>query len=216
MTTPMGLLVAGFNTGAAAEDEFNDWYDTEHIPERERVKGFVNCERWLGADDPNLSIATYDLESLAVLQSSGYRAIAGANLSPWSKRVTGRCQRICRFEAEQILPGDRAAPRNAGGLMLFAMNVAREFEPEFNAWYNEEHVPRLAAVAGCLSARRFRMTSAISSGNQRYLALYHLAAPDVCSSPAWRAAADTPWTLKVRPHTSDRMRLVLRRYHRKA
>jgi len=132
---PMGLLVAGFNYGTVAGDEFNDWYDTEHIPERERIKGFVNCERWLGADDPMLSIATYDLESLAVLQSPAYRAIAGANLSPWSKRVTGRCRRICRFEAEQILPGDRAAPRNAGALMLFAMNAAREIEPEFNAWY---------------------------------------------------------------------------------
>ena len=101
-------------------------------------------------------------------------------------------------------------------MLLFAMNVAREFEPEFNTWYDEEHISRLAAVAGCLSARRFRMTSAISSGNQRYLALYHLAAPDVCSSPAWKAAAETPWTMKVRPHTSDRMRLVLRRYQRKA
>ena len=211
-----GILVAAMDFTDVAEDEFHDWYDTEHIPERERVKGFVNCERWLGADDPKLSIATYDLESLAVLQSPAYRAIAGANLSPWSKRVTGRCQRICRFEAEQILPGDRAAPRNAGGSLLFAMNVASEFEPEFNAWYDEEHIPRLAAVAGCLCARRFRITSAVSSGNQRYLALYHIAAPEVCSSPAWKAAAETPWTLKVRPHTSDRMRLVLRRYHRKA
>ena len=213
---PMGLLVAGFNYATVAEDEFNDWYDTEHIPERERVKGFVNCERWLGADDPMLSIATYDLESLAVLQSPRYRAIAGANLSPWSKRVTGRCRRLCRFEAEQILPGDRAAPRNAGALMLFAMNPAREIEPEFNAWYDEEHIPRLSAVAGCLCARRFRTTSAISGGNHRYLALYHLAAPDVCSSPAWKAAAETPWTLKLRPHMNDRMRLVLRRYQRKA
>ena len=213
---PMGLLVAGFNYATVAGDEFNDWYDTEHIPERERIKGVVNCERWLGADDPMLSIATYDLESLAVLQSPAYRAIAGANLSPWSKRVTGRCRRICRFEAEQILPGDRAAPRNAGALMLFVMNAAREIEPEFNAWYNEEHIPRLSAVAGCLCARRFRTTSAVSSGNQRYLALYHLAAPDVCSSAAWKAAAETPWTLKLRPHMNDRMRLVLRRYHRKA
>jgi hypothetical protein len=101
-------------------------------------------------------------------------------------------------------------------LLLFAMNAAREFEPEFNAWYDEEHIPRLVAVPGCLCARRFRTMSAVSSGNQRYLALYHLAAPDVCSSPAWKAAAETPWTLKVRPHTSDRMRLVLRCYQRKA
>ena len=52
MAKPYGLLVAGFNYSNAAEDEFNDWYDTEHIPERERTRGFINAQRWLGADDP--------------------------------------------------------------------------------------------------------------------------------------------------------------------
>ena len=150
----MGLLVAGFNFSPVAEDEFNDWYDTEHIPERERVKGFVNCERWIGAEDPKISIATYDLESLAVLQTPAYRAIAGANLSPWSKRVTGKCRRICRFEAEQTLPGNQAAPASGATAMLFfAMNPVPEAEADFNAWYNEEHVPALAAVPGCLTAK---------------------------------------------------------------
>ena len=212
----MGLLVAGFDFSAVAEDEYNDWYDMEHIPERARVPGFVNCERWLGAADPKISIATYDLAAPAVLQSPAYRAIAGENLSPWSKRVTGKGRRICRFEAEQILPGDRAAPPGAGGLLLFAMNVAPEAEADFNAWYDKEHVPALAAVPGCLSARRFRIEKAVSQGQQRYLALYHLASPDVCSSDAWKKAVETPWTHRVRPHTRDRLRLVLRRYQRAA
>ena len=206
----MGLLVAGFNFAGAAEDEFNDWYDTEHIPERRRVKGFINAERWLGADDSKVSIATYNLESPDVLQSAAYRAIAGANLSPWSKRVAGKCQRICRFEAEQILPGNEAAPDEAGGMLLFAMNVSPEAEAEFNEWYATEHIPRLSRVPGCLSARRFRVTS----GKQRYVALYHLASPEVVASKAWEEAAITPWTLKVRPSTSDRLRIVLRRYQR--
>src|SRR5476649_2259885 len=105
MAKPYGLLVAGFNYSTVAEDEFNAWYDTEHVPERERTKGFINAQRWIGADDPKLSIAMYDLESLDVLQTPAYKAIAGAGLSPWSKRVTGKCQRICRFEAEQTVPG---------------------------------------------------------------------------------------------------------------
>lgn len=216
MTTPMGLLVAGFDYSPVAGDEFNDWYDTEHVPERSRIKGFVNCERWLGTDDPKISIATYDLQSPAVLASAEYRAIAGPNLSPWSKRVTARCRRICRFEAEQILPGHQAAPHGAGALLLYAMNVEGAFEGEFNNWYDHEHVPALAAVPGCLSARRFRIRHAVSHGNHRYLALYHLTAPEVCSSGAWKKAVETPWTVKLRPHMKDRLRLSLRRYHRKA
>ncbi len=210
----MGLLVAGFDRSAVAADEFNDWYDTEHIPERKRVKGFVNCERWLGAEDSNISIATYDLESPAVLQSPAYRAIAGANLSPWSKRIIGKCRRICRFEAEQLTPGNRAAPPGAGGLMMFAMNVAPEAEADFNDWYNQEHVPSLAAVPGCLCARRFRILDAVSEGRQRYLAVYHLESPEVCSSDPWKKAIETPWTLRIRPHQRDRLRIVLRRYTR--
>lgn len=211
----MGLLVAGFNFAGVAEDEFNDWYDTEHIPERERTKGFINAQRWLGADDPKVSIATYDLESLEVLQSSAYRAIGGANLSPWSKRITGKCQRICRFEAEQTLPGNQAAPADAGGMLFFAMNVDAAAEAEFNEWYDTEHVPRLGAVPGCLTARRFRIVRALSSGNHRHLALYHLTSPEVCASKAWEEAAVTPWTLKIRPFTQDRLRILLRRYRRR-
>jgi hypothetical protein len=213
---PMGLLVAGFDYSPVQEDEFNDWYDTEHIPERSRIPGFVNCERWIGADDPKIAIATYDLESLDVLESEAYRKIAGANLSPWSKRLTAKCRRICRFEAEQLPPGNRVAPQAAGGLLLFAMNVASEAETEFNAWYDEEHIPRLAGVPGCLCARRFRITSAVSDGRQRYLAMYHLASAEVCASPAWQQAAVTDWTIRMRPHFRDALRLPLQRYSRTA
>ena len=213
----MGLLVAGFDFSPAAEDEFNDWYDTEHIPERQRVKGFLNCERWVGAENPKISIATYDLASLEVLQTPQYRAIAGANLSPWSKRVTGKCGRICRFEAEQAFPGNLAAPTTGAAAMLFiAMNPLPDAERDFNDWHDKEHLPALAAVPGCLAARRFRIRNAVSEGNHRYLALYHLASPEVQSSEAWRKAVDTPWAHRIRPQTRDRLRIVLKRYVRRS
>jgi hypothetical protein len=208
----MGLLVAGFDFSSVAEDEFNDWYDTEHIPERGRVQGFMAIERWIGLENPKISIATYDLESPDVLRSEAYRRIAGANLSPWSKRITGKAKRVCRFEAEQLAPGDRPAPQGAGGLLLNAMNVAPEAEAEFNAWYDEEHVPRLSAVPGCLAARRFRITDAVSDGKQKYLAIYHLASADVSSSPEWQKAVVTEWTTRMRPHFRNQLRIPLRRY----
>ena len=211
MAKPYGLLSGGFNYSNVPEDEFNAWYDTEHLQSRQSVKGFINGRRWVGADDPKISIATYDLESLDVLRTPEYLAITNDNLSPWSKRVIGKCQRICRFEAEQIVPGRQAAPAEAGGLLWFAMNVAPEVEAEFNAWYNDEHLPRLTAVAGCLCARRFK----IASGSHRYLAIYHLVSPEVQASPAWKEAAGTPWTAKIRPHLRDPLRFVLRAYTRK-
>ena len=208
---PNGLLIAGFNYRNVAADEFNDWYDTEHVPERRRVPGFLNCERWIGAEDAKISIATYDLAALAVLQSPAYKAIAYENLSPWSKRVVGRCERLLRFEGEQTLPGDAAAPSGAGALLLNAMNAAPEYEAEFNRWYDEEHIPALAAVPGVLCARRFR---AASTTLQRYVALYHMTSPEVCSTEAWSRAVDTPWTQKIRPYMRDRLRIVCKAYRR--
>src|SRR3954451_10310682 len=165
-----GILIAAMDFSNVAEDEFNDWYDTEHIPERQRVPGFLGCQRWIGADNPKQSVATYDLENVSVLQGAAYRAIGGENLSPWSKRVTARVQRLVRFEGDQILPGDTVAPGNAGGLLLVGMTPALGVEAAFNAWYDTEQVPAWAGVRGVLCARRFRNAG---GAGPKYVALYH-------------------------------------------
>ena len=64
-----GLLFACFDFTPAHEDEFHDWYDLEHIPERLRVPGFLNAERWIADENPKIAVATYDLESPGVLHS---------------------------------------------------------------------------------------------------------------------------------------------------
>src|SRR6185369_15480513 len=181
-----------------------------HLPERARIAGFGACERWISTANPKHAVASYELGSLNVLQSAAYRAIAGENLSVWSKRVTAMCQRLIRFDGEQITPGDQTAPDGAGGVLVNAMNVDPAHESEFNEWYDHEHVPALSKVPGCLSARRFRD----NTGTHRYLALYHLASPDVVSGDAWKQTAASSWTDRLRPHFRDHLRIVTRRYTR--
>ena len=205
-----GLLVAGFHYPNIPEDEFHDWYDTEHIPERLSVEGFLNAERWVAADGAKTALATYDLESLAVLKQPSYVTKKGDGRSPWSKRIGRKTELFCRLTAEQIAPGREAAPGNAGGLLMVATNVAPEIEKDFNAWYDEEHVPALRKVPGCLSARRFRT----DEGAPQYVALYHLKSPEVVAGDAWKQAVETPWTQRIRPHMKGTLRLVLRRYER--
>jgi hypothetical protein len=60
-----------------------------------------------------------------------------------------------------------------------------------------------------LCARRYRGT-----GERKYLALYHLTNPDVSRSDAWRKAADTPWTQRLRPQFHDMLLLRCKRYVR--
>ena len=98
------------------------------------------------------------------------------------------------------------------GIFMVYVDIDAQHAPEFNEWYNTEHIPMLAAVPGVLCARRFRATSA----NRRYVALYHLVSPDVQATSAWKSAADTEWTRKLRPHFRDHLRLVCKRYTRAA
>jgi hypothetical protein len=216
MTKPMGLLGGGFDFSSADEDEFNEWYDTEHVPERLRIPGFINAVRWLGVDNPKLSLAIYDLESLDVLRKPEYRAVSPENFSPWTKRLLVRqCKRVCRFNAEQM--GTRkVAPDEAAGLLVFATNVAPEAEAEFNEWYDTEHIPRLSALPGVLMARRFKAAGAAIAGSadRKYVATYHLTSPDVCASADWKEAALTPWTRKMQPHLKDSLLLRCKRYVR--
>lgn len=210
MTQPLGLLIASFDIGDCPKDEFNDWYDTEHIPDRQKVPGFLNFERWVGADDPNLVLAIYDLQSVDVLQSPEYLRIGFHSPSPWTRRLMPKTKRVLRFVGEQITPGNVLAPKGAGGLLFMGFNVQPGMEDEYARWMDEEHLPRLAKVPGVMSARRFVATES----THKYVAVYHLTAPEVQGSPAWQEAIETPWTHSIRPRTSDRLRLPCRAYRR--
>lgn len=85
------------------------------------------------------------------------------------------------------------------------MNVDPAHEAEFNEWYVHEHILALSAVPGTLCARRFRDDS---GGSHGYLALYHLASPDVPATEAWKTAANSPSTDRLRPHFRDHLRIL--------
>ena len=206
-----GLLGVGFDFSNAHADEFHDWYDLEHLPERLAVPGFDQCERWISVDNPKHALAIYDLESLSVLKGDAYRSIAYENLSVWSKRVTSMCTRLLRFEGEQVEPGIQLAVPSAGALLINAMNVAPAAQADFNAWYDEEHLPALREVSGTLSARRY-IAGKDAAGTHQFVAIYQLETPDVVHSDAWSQAINTPWSARMRVHFQDRLRVLCERY----
>ena len=204
-----GILLNARNHRNVAQDEYDEWYQTEHLPERSRVPGILGNELWVDVHDANVSVALYELEEVEVLGSPEYRAVGYDNLSPWTRRIVRLSERLLRFEGRQTLPGDAVAPSGSGGLLVNAMNVAAYGEADFNRWYDEEHIPALSAVPGTLLARRYR---ASNTSGQEHLALYHLESPDVVATDAWAQAVDTPWTRRVRPFMRDRLRIVCRPY----
>ena len=99
-----GFLLVLMQPPPVLEDEFNVWYDTEHVPERAAVPGFRTALRFVCVDGHPRYLAMYDLDSFAVLESEAYKRVAYDRSSPWTKRVTSRV-RIYRSAGDQIHAG---------------------------------------------------------------------------------------------------------------
>jgi len=135
------------------------------------------------------------------MTGTGGRAYLDADVAPgegWTALETLRI--ISGAGAAAIEAGDRGAEAgSAAGSVPFhysvEADVAPEHEADFNAWYEEEHLPGLAAVPGTIRALRFRRLA----GTPRYLACYDLLTPATLERPEWQAVRHTAWSARVRP-----------------
>jgi len=142
-----------------------------------------------------------------------YRAVEGdqvyAYLGPDAPALPAIClppaARASRLECLLEVQG-AAAGAEAPWHYVVETDVLPEVEDEFNAWYDEEHLPGLAAVPGTVRAMRLRD----ASGSPRYHACYDLAALETLGSPAWLAVRATPWSSRVRAAFRNTKRLMLR------
>ena len=98
---PKGFLLVLMQPPPTLEEEFNAWYDTEHIPERAAVPGIRSALRFVCLDGHPRYLAMYDLDHFGVLESEAYLRVAYDRSSPWTKRVTSRVT-IYRSAGEQI------------------------------------------------------------------------------------------------------------------
>lgn len=70
-----GVMIAMFDIPEALDDEFNKWYDEEHIPEKVgRVPGFIRARRYKSLEGRPNYLAIYELEDLSVVEDPTYLA----------------------------------------------------------------------------------------------------------------------------------------------
>lgn len=112
-----GFLLVLMQCPPAFEEEFNAWYDTEHVPERLAVPGFETGLRFVCIDGAPGYLAMYDLTAPGVLESPDYLKVAGDRSSPWTRRVTSRV-RIYRAAGIQVYPGNIVTGRAARVVIL--------------------------------------------------------------------------------------------------
>jgi hypothetical protein len=87
MTTSHGLLLVMADIDLAVEQDFNAWYEREHLTERMALPGFLRARRFTALEGSPKYLALYDLESPAALETPAYRHLIGAGKSAWTKRM---------------------------------------------------------------------------------------------------------------------------------
>jgi hypothetical protein len=102
MTGSLGFLLVTMQPPPQMEEEFHDWYDTEHLPERRAISGFLTARRYVCIEGWPRYLAIYDLAHPGILAEEGYRAISGKRFSAWSKRILPRMQGVYRAEGVQL------------------------------------------------------------------------------------------------------------------
>ena len=87
--------------------------------------------------------------------------------------------------------------KKGAGLLMVWCDVPADKEPDFNRWYNEEHLPERLSVPGFLSAARYEAVK----GGPKHLAVYELESAAAMESEAYRKVASNPtaWTQRSGP-----------------
>jgi hypothetical protein len=179
-----GIFLVYADIDPVYEDEFNAWYNTEHLPELLSLPGFLDAARYVAYKGVPKYLAVYELENAEALKSAEFQKWR-ANPSPWSRRISPSVigKNLSRAIGQQIFPTDLEHPDRgmAPALQIGRMSVPESADQEWNAWYNGEYIPGYRKVAGVIYARRYR----IIDGESRYATVYEFENEKVSETSDW-------------------------------
>lgn len=178
-----GIFMIYVDIEPAHEEEFNAWYDTEHLPELLAVPGILSAARYKAVKSGPKYLAFYELESVEVIQTPAFK---NRPRTPWGQRVSPSIigSNLVRVVGEQIFPSEVELPDRdmAPTLQIGRMSVPEAADADWNEWYNGEYIPGYRKVPGVIYARRYR----VLEGDTGYVTVYEFEHDKVSESDAWR------------------------------
>ena len=198
-----GLLMVYTDVPADVEEEFNRWYDEEHIPERLAIPGVLSAARYVALQGGPKHLACYELSEPEAWHSDAWQHHL-TNPTEWSKRmspgVVGEVyvRNLYRLIYPDDVPEEMAQADMAPVMLVGRMSVPPALETEFNHAYNSERMPTCHAVPGYIRGRRFEAIM----GEPKYITVHEMQSVQVSESPeweSWRTAVTPQWSNNVRP-----------------
>jgi hypothetical protein len=80
----VGLILSSMDIDESVEDEFNDWYDTEHFPVLTKLPGMLAARRFRAHRGRPRYVALYHVADLAIYALRSWYSV---NDTPWTLRM---------------------------------------------------------------------------------------------------------------------------------
>ena len=198
-----GLLMVYVDVPTEHEDEFNRWYDAEHIPERLAIPGVLNAARYVAVRGGPKYLACYEIDRAATYHSERWQYHLD-HPTEWSQRMSPGVIGVnyIRNLYELIYPdavdAETAAADLAPAILVGRMAVPNALDDAFNAAYNAERLPLYYRIPGYIRGRRWQAVM----GEPKYTTVHECNDPAVADSPEWQAVRDavTPqWNAQIQP-----------------
>lgn len=209
MPTPGLLIVFMRPKEGLSLDQFHDWYNNEHGPNRLRLPHiFTNGLRYRATDgqDPPY-VAEYDVTDMAHLLTPIYTGLRD-NRTPREAATIGQVQVDRRFydlvlsrESPSFKPIEslsNAESENRPQVIVEAtLKNVEGAEAAYRKWYEEEHIEMLSRVPGWLRTRWYKTSSIEDVGKVTYLAIHDYTQQNGLGGPEHKACMSTPWRSEV-------------------
>ena len=183
------LMMVMADIPADKEEDFNRWYNEEHLKELMSIPGVLNAARYEAIRSGPKHLACYELESPAVIETDAFknrpRTEWGARVSPsliGTNFVNNVYEMVHPQELTEGISGSDMAP----ALQIGRMDIAPENEAEWNEWYSGVYVPNYEKVPGVIRGRRWRAVR----GQPKYAVVYEFEREGISDSAEWLEQRD--------------------------
>lgn len=141
-----GVLLTFTEVPAEVEEDFNEWYNREHIDERVDMPGFLRARRYKAINGRPKYFATYETTQVENLAAPEYLARL-ADQSAWSKRVMAQFSLFHRMTCHISADFGHGV---GGVLTLIRFFPDEEVKAPLRQWLCETGLPALVARPGLL------------------------------------------------------------------
>lgn len=143
-----GMLMTFTEVPAPHEEDFNEWYNREHLDERVGMSGFRRARRYVAVRADPKYFATYETKTVADLAAPDYLKLL-ANQTPWSQRVMKRFSKFHRLTLRITVD---LAHGVGGGVTVCRFFPEPDSAKALRTWLKEQALPEAIGRPGMLGA----------------------------------------------------------------